>query len=259
MKTILLLAPTLLVLTVLVGTNSPRPTPGAVDPQSASQPLQLLPDAQPATADAAEQEEAQIQIGSPPKRPFTSFEALQGEFLSRFQLSPGFGYSRISRPVFLAPAPALVWKGSTYRVVPPDLIGLEDEPIVYALSEHSHRVLAAKSNLTSREVRKLFTHRPLTALETTAIRPLRAGRDLVVLTNRVERPEAEFPPLVNGPDLFVVGALRAGRDCAACHQCREGTLLGAFAYSLSPEIPSAVPGPVSRRDGKLKRLFAAAE
>ena len=175
-----------------------------------------------------------------PNPPFQSPEAMQSEFLRRFQASPGFGLSRVVRPVFLAPAPALVWNKNTYPVVPPTLIALEDEPIAYAPREMFHRGMGLGTNQTRLEVRKIFNHRPITALETNAILALRDGRDLVVFTNRVVVPESEFNRLDSIPPLLVVGALRAGRDCAACHQCKEGTLLGAFAYSLTPlPVPAA--------------------
>ena len=46
--------------------------------------------------------------------------------------------------------------------------------------------------------------------------------------------------------LAVFGALRAGKSCAACHQCREGTLLGAFAYNRNEAIVHTDPAPLPR-------------
>ncbi|MBI5773842.1 MAG: hypothetical protein HZA89_08890 [Verrucomicrobia bacterium] len=37
-----------------------------------------------------------------------------------------------------------------------------------------------------------------------------------------------------GHEVLALGALRAGADCAKCHQCEQGKLLGAFAYTLRP-------------------------
>lgn len=191
------------------------------------------------TAQTPNQEQAQtafIQSALASRRPpFQSPEAMQAEFVRRFEASPGFGLSRVVRPVFLAPTPMLVWNGATYQVAPPELLGLEDEPIAYAPREHGHRYYVNNdTNVTRRELRKHFIHRPLTALETNAVFALREGRDLIVLTNRVVTPEAAVERLATAPDLFVLGALRAGKSCAQCHQCKEGTLLGAFAYSLTP-------------------------
>jgi len=174
-----------------------------------------------------------------PGTPFQSPQAMHAEFLRRFQSSPGFGFSRMLLPEFLAPAPALVWNKTTYPVTPPLLIGLEDDPIAYPPREY-HRNYSLGTNQSRAEVRKKFVHRPLTALETNAVLALRDGGDVVILPDRVVAPESQFTRLDTTPSLLVVGALRAGRDCAACHQCKEGTLLGAFAYSLTP-LPPPTP------------------
>lgn len=194
----------------------------------------------------------------PEPPPFKSVEAMQAEFVRRFEASPGFGLSRVIRPIFLAPAPALVWNGATYRVAPPELVGLEDDPVVYAPREHAFAFrVGISTNATRREVRKLFQNRPLTSLETNAIVALREGRDLVVLTNRVAVPEAQIQLLSTAPDLLVFGALRAGKTCAACHQCEQGTLLGAFAYRLGPAAMPLETGPGSPvlRSNLVARLF----
>lgn len=160
--------------------------------------------------------------------PFASVEAMEAEFHRRFLASPGFGRSRIQRPVFLAPTPALVHNGTTYRVVPPDLIGLEDEPAVYAAHEHAF----PNPKATNSSSRQLFSTRPMSALETNAVAAIRGGRELVVT------PIAQTDPSAHAahpaPDLLVVGALRADTSCAKCHQCDEGRLLGAFTYTLKP-------------------------
>ena len=193
--------------------------------------------------------------------PFRSIEAMQAEFLRRFEASPGFGLSRVIRPIYLAPTPALVWNGATYRVVPPELVALEDEAVVYAPREHASTFQAGiTTNVTRREVRKLFKHRPLTSLETNAALALREGRDLVVLTNRVDVPEAHVKLVPSAPELLVFGALRASKTCAACHQCEQGTLLGAFAYRLAPDGMPSDNGPASPalRSNLVARLFAPA-
>jgi hypothetical protein len=188
---------------------------------------------------AQTQQQVQTPFGGgltrPAPPPFASPEAMQAEFVSRFESSPGFGVSRVAMPVFRAPASFLVWNGTTYNVKPPELVGLEDDPLVYEWREHSrHRLATLSTNTPRSELRKLFKHRPLTALETNLVLALREGRDLVVATNRVAAPEAALERLATAPDLLVLGALRAGASCAQCHQCKEGTLLGAFAYTLTP-------------------------
>jgi hypothetical protein len=220
MKTFLLIASATAALAV--GAAETVPTPKAASP---------LPAAGGSLQKLARQE--------PP--PFNSPAVMQAEFVRRFEASPGFGLSRVLRPVFLAPTPALVCNGVTYTVVPPELVALEDEPVVYAPHEHAARSRGISTNVTPREVRKLFTHRPLTALETNIVAALRQGRDLVVMNNPVARPEAQFE-LFAPPGLLVYGALRAGKTCAACHQCDQGTLLGAFAYTLNPVSTAADGG-----------------
>ena len=209
--------------------------------------LAQIQNAQPAPASSVWSSPATgLGSGGPQKAqlpPFSSPAAMQAEFVRRFESSPGFGVSRVGLPQFLAPAPSLVLNDATYRVVPPTLLGLEDEPMAYVLATQlSHRFFTTRTNLTRREIRKMFTHRPLTLLESNAVVALQNGHDLVVLTNQIRGPEAEFNRLLTPPDLLVVGALRAKTDCAACHQCKENTLLGAFAYSLSPLPPPLDPG-----------------
>src|SRR5262245_59606646 len=95
----------------------------------------------PQTVIAPQSEQATSQPGGIPARPelppFRSVEAMHAEFLRRFEASPGFGLSRVVRPIFLAPTPALVRNDATYRVVPPELVALEDDPIVYGAREHA--------------------------------------------------------------------------------------------------------------------------
>jgi len=259
MKTLLLLASAAMAFAATAAENSPT----AIEPQSLHR-----------TTDPA----ATRVLPEPP--PFKSVEAMQAEFVRRFEASPGFGLSRVIRPIFLAPTPALVWNSAAYRVAPPELVALEDEPLVYAPRDHGAMQIGISTNVTRREIRKLFKHRPLTSLETNAILALREGRDLVVLTNRVAVPEAEVE-LISTPErldfsslqagraerepgaptagLLVFGALRAGKTCAACHQCDEGTLLGAFAYRLAPAAmpPDKAPNSTVLRSNLIARLFAS--
>jgi hypothetical protein len=164
---------------------------------------------------------------APEPQPFESPEAMQAEFVRRFEASPGFGMSRVIRPVFMAPSPALMFSGTKYQVAPPDLIGLEDQPAVYAAREHAF--FRAKTNSN---VRELFQARALSALETNAVASLRKGRDLVVKTIPLDAVASRANHAA--PSLLVVGALRASASCANCHGCDKGALLGAFTYTLKP-------------------------
>ena len=163
----------------------------------------------------------------PEPQPFDSPEAMQAEFVRRFEASPGFGMSRVIRPVFMAPSPALFFSGTKYQVAPPDLIGLENQATVYAALEHSF--LRAKTNSN---VRELFQARAMSGLETNAVASLRKGKDLVVTT--IIPTAATSRTQHAAPDLLVVGALRASESCARCHGCDKGALLGAFTYTLKP-------------------------
>jgi len=60
--------------------------------------------------------------------------------------------------------------------------------------------------------------RPLTAFEASAVVAFSRGESLV----------AEQAP----DGIQAVGALRAGEECASCHEVEVGTLLGAFSYGL---------------------------
>lgn len=177
--------------------------------------------------------------------PFRSPESMQAEFIRRFEASPGFGLSRVRRPAFLAPTPWLVWNGTTYKVEPPDLVGLEEEPLAYRPREHGGLNSGLSStNLSRREIRKLFQHRPLTSEETNAVITLREGRDLVVFTNHLVAAENASDRLAMSPSLSVLGALRPGPACARCHSCDQGSLLGAFSYMLTPTTHAeGVPTP----------------
>ncbi len=69
--------------------------------------------------------------------------------------------------------------------------------------------------------------RPLDPFETAALDSLRQREELVVesTTNRIR----------------MLGALRAGKACLACHSVRQGSLLGAFSYRLDREAPRLEP------------------
>ena len=63
-----------------------------------------------------------------------------------------------------------------------------------------------------------FKTRGLDALETAALAKLKKG-DEIVVTDVSDH-------------VHIVGAIRAKKDCMGCHECKEGTLLGAFSYDL---------------------------
>jgi hypothetical protein len=143
------------------------------------------------------------------------FEEMHQVGVVEFASPEGFGYFRDRRHVAgfephrfqAAPRPPERWRLETV-----DLVGLlvHDGPVVY-VSAHLPRM---------DELREAPT-RPPDAFESVGLADLRRGNDLFVR-------EA-------GNSLRLLGAVRAARQCTACHGCERGDLLGAFSYTLSRE------------------------
>ena len=158
-----------------------------------------------------------------PDRRFDSAEAMHADHIHRFETAPGFGMSRV---MVMPRASELTLAYETYLVPKPNLIALETKPVAYK----SPIEMISVASLTNRTMRARLQTRPLSELETKAIASLREGRNLVV-------QPAKFPmETLNGTreisGLLAVGALRAKASCAKCHEVAEGTLLGAFSYTL---------------------------
>jgi hypothetical protein len=127
----------------------------------------------------------------------------------------GFGFYKDRRHVAgfeshrfrSTPGASEPWKLQTV-----DLVGLlmHDEPVVY-VSAHLPRM---------GELREAPT-RPLGAFESVGLSALRRGDELFVR----ERAGG----------LQMLGAIRAAKQCTACHGCERGDLLGAFSYTLRRE------------------------
>ncbi len=159
----------------------------------------------------------------PQPRHFTSLTEMHAAYVTDFASKPGFGASRI---VFLPPQDFLTEGGETFRFGTPNLIGLEGEPTAYQ-STHS---LITVADLSRKEARAHLRRRALRDEETLAVAELRAGKDTVTLPKQVGVRTAAGTKEATG--MLAVGALRATAKCAECHQVPEGTLLGAFAYTL---------------------------
>jgi hypothetical protein len=71
--------------------------------------------------------------------------------------------------------------------------------------------------------------RPLEPFEIDALARLHSEEELVVDND--------------AQHIRMVGALRAAKDCLACHSVRSGALLGAFSYELRPAKESLKPRP----------------
>jgi hypothetical protein len=145
-----------------------------------------------------------------------------------------------SRPKYDADAETLVFSHETVHDVVKRrwtlqmmrLIGLvkHKEPVVYlgnGRPDHSARPdRLGKNGLGMNEDTIIPSRRP-DRFEAAALAELRKGNELV----------AETSPSV----MRMVGAIRARADCLKCHDGDEGTLLGAFSYTLWRESPAAKP------------------
>jgi hypothetical protein len=94
-----------------------------------------------------------------------------------------------------------VWKGAT--------------PAVYA-----------SGSLPRMQELKTAKTRPLTDFEAKALQALREGEEVVTEATANE--------------VRMVGAVRAAKQCTACHEVKRGTLLGAFSYDLRRDPPVRV-------------------
>jgi hypothetical protein len=91
-----------------------------------------------------------------------------------------------------------------------------DEPAVY-VSENLPRMKDLANAKT----------RPLTDFERQGLASLEAGEDLVSAAST--------------NDIYLVGAVRAVKQCTECHAAQRGELLGAFSYRLKRSPPLKVP------------------
>jgi len=168
-----------------------------------------------------------------PDRRFDSAEAMHADHIHHFETAPGFGTSRI---IVMPRASELTLAYESYRVPKPDLIALEDKPHAYI----SPFEMISVAGLTNKTSRARLQKRDLSELETKAVARLREGGNLVVQPAKLAMPTPQDPQReVDG--LLAVGALRARASCARCHEVKEGTLLGAFSYSLFPAQAFAAP------------------
>lgn len=199
-----------------------------------------LADSEPAAPPHATPPEVQpvrllVMNPAPPSagRQFDSLPVLHAAHVREFQSTPGFGMSR----VMVMPTASELFLGEFAFAVPkPDLIALEADPVAY----RSTGEMVSMAALTNGLVRTRLQKRPLSDTETKAVEMLRHGQDQVVLPaifQSLAQDLANRESLVKTNHVagkLVVGALRANADCARCHGCEEGTLLGAFSYALIP-------------------------
>lgn len=192
--------------------------------------LALLAAAFVATAGLPPEEQPKPEPQQPPPAPAVppELEKMHAEELHHFATSPGFGRGRMD---YLPRWSAVTLAGKRYQVVRPDLIALETKPVAYLpFGDES----VSMATLTNKAAKVYLRTRPITAEESRAILELRGGKDIVHEAGllKVQPIEAKSPAEV--PVVRVVGAMRATAGCAKCHEVPQGTLLGAFSYTLVP-------------------------
>ena len=140
-----------------------------------------------------------------------SFEQMHEYFVTGFISSDGFGLARMPTPRQMARRSTLYFDGVDFRIGNVQLLSTpaEEKPFIYE----------TKSDVTMKAISDAG-RRDLRACETDAVAQLKAGRDAVMTMDHGQP--------------VVIGALRAGDECASCHQVKKGEMLGAFVYPLVP-------------------------
>lgn len=165
---------------------------------------------QPATTQPAR--ERPLYAGHAPDE-WASYQAMHAYFLQRFVDGQGFGMERminLNSPRFRK----VYADGMRFTVGGVQLLSLNggNAPFAYVTV-----IDADKKRI------KNAAHEPLGDAEIDAIAKLKEGMTVVLTGNEGHRE--------------MIGAIRATADCTECHNTTEGTLLGAFRYPLSPEVP----------------------
>ncbi len=182
-------------------------------PEQQPQPASQEPPAQPVVTNAVPAELAKM----------------HAENLRRFAASPGFGLSRTPN---LRQHTEFQLAGMNRYVPKPDLIALETKPVAY---RSLGREALGMATLTNRIIRAQLHSRPITTDEARAIAELRSGKEFA--QRPITAPAGSGKPPAEAATL-VLGAMRANAACAKCHEVPEGTLLGAFSYTLYPNAAS---------------------
>ena len=100
----------------------------------------------------------------------------------------------------------------TWTVWNIDLVGL---------LKHDHPVVYNSNGLLSMNDLKNVSRRELDRFEVAGLEELRNGEDLYARKQKGQQGM-----------IRMLGAVRAQKHCLACHEAKEGTLLGAFSYKL---------------------------
>jgi hypothetical protein len=208
----------------------PRPLASAeIDPPSAELPVSLpiktpLAPAGPAALPALDRLESLHEIGL-----LSFLSSMRFGYVKDREHVAGFGshgFFDLPRLERLPPAPS---------VEPTEQWAMRRLELVSLLKHDTPRVYVSDSLPSMDELQEAPT-RPLNTFETDAIPRLVESEDIVAraTTNRIE----------------MVGAIRAAKQCTACHEVQRGQLLGAFTYTLvrDPWISSLADGSANRSE-----------
>jgi hypothetical protein len=148
-------------------------------------------------------------------------QMLHQKYVDQFANTQDFGMERMPIVHHFSNLPE-TWTaqedGSRWQVKRYHLVGIlkADPPVVY---------------LTNGPIRMFNSQDPnnkraLDSFERSRLPNLRAGEDLAVDRSDSNR-------------IRMLGAIRAAKNCAECHQVLEGSLLGAFSYELQRLTPGS--------------------
>jgi hypothetical protein len=163
---------------------------------------------------------------------WNSVDEMHRHIVTKFVATPGMGSGRLG-PMLMeidAEKQLLITRtgaagGKSFAMTKLELIGIarHEQPVAF------ERIAHGSDRWITRE---------LGEFETSALAELNAGKNTVTREN--------------SGGMFVVGAIRADAACVSCHRTyKEGSLLGAFSYALSP---SQAPAPQQRVDALLSRV-----
>jgi hypothetical protein len=150
-----------------------------------------------------------------------SFQAMHDWYEKQFVESEnGFGFRRVVQfdDPFIR---KIEVNGRLYSTQRLELVSFRDRdtPVAF-VNKHGN---------PARKTYKQADTRSLSEFERQALAKLRSGRQFIY-NGDSERPQ-------------FVGALRAKASCLACHDVKQGELLGGFAYELNPApaLPQLIP------------------
>lgn len=138
--------------------------------------------------------------------------------LIEFIKETGFGLTRNSAPYHTIKKEDSSNAKAVYHMTRRDLIGLvvNPKPVVYEAPSKP-----VSMNFMQSQFKRIDSDPKTKApdeFESDALKKLNSGLDIVVRSS---------PSTVR-----IAGAIRARKDCVACHTCKESELLGAFSYTL---------------------------